>query len=172
MPAPVLKAAVRAAGTAYFTNVVALLFLIACLVTFGYLSDVVGRKPIMIACSVLFLVLPVPAFMIMELSGALLLIVGQAMIGLAQAAGNSIASVVMVEQFPTRIRYTAASSSYNLALMLIGGTAPYVATYLVASTGNNLAPAFYVSVIALLSLGAILLLPETYRVGLLREGDV
>ena len=48
------------------------------------------------------------------------------------------------EMFPTRVRYTALSVSYGFAVVLFGGFAPLISTWLVEVTGNPFAPAFYV----------------------------
>ncbi len=158
--------------TVYFSNAVALTFVIVCMLGFGTLSDRVGRKPLLIACGVLFILLPVPAFMLLDQRGLLALIGAQAMIGVAQATGNSVQSASMVEQFPTRVRYTSSAISYNLSIGLMGGTTPVLATYLVAQTGSPLAPAVYLSAIGAITLIAMLLLPESYRTSLVREDDV
>ena len=48
------------------------------------------------------------------------------------------------ELFATRVRYGGFSIGYNFSVAIFGGTAPYIATFLVSSTGNPLSPAFYV----------------------------
>jgi hypothetical protein len=48
------------------------------------------------------------------------------------------------EIFPTRVRYTALSIGYNIAVAIFGGFAPFIATFLVRVTGNSHAPAVYV----------------------------
>ena len=55
-------------------------------------------------------------------------------------AANLLAA--QTEMFPT-IRYTAYAIAMNVGVALFGGTAPFVATYLISATGSNLAPAFY-----------------------------
>src|SRR5215210_585562 len=79
--------------------------------------------------------------------------------------------VIIVEIFPTRVRYSSASIGYNLGYMIIGGTAPIVATYLVSATGSNSAPAVYLIVVAVLVLPAVFMLPETRGLDLLRGAD-
>jgi len=79
--------------------------------------------------------------------------------------------VIIVEIFPTRVRYSGAPIGYNLGYMIFGGTAPIVATYLVSATGSNSAPAIYLIVVAVLVLPAVFLLPETRRYDLLRGAD-
>ena len=72
----------------------------------------------------------------------------------------------MVDLFPTRIRYTASAVAYNVAYAALGGTAPYVATYLVDRTGNGAAPGYYVLVIAVIGvLVALFGLRTVYRPG-------
>ena len=46
---------------------------------------------------------------------------------------------------------------------LFGGTAPYVATWLVARTGNQIAPAYYVIGAAVITLLTVLTMRETAR---------
>jgi MHS family proline/betaine transporter-like MFS transporter len=63
--------------------------------------------------------------------------------------------------FPTRVRYSGLSIGYNLAVMLFGGFAPFIATWLVFETGNSLAPTFYVIGCAIVTLGFVLKIRET-----------
>jgi MHS family proline/betaine transporter-like MFS transporter len=60
------------------------------------------------------------------------------------------------------VRYTALSVSYGFAVVLFGGFAPLVSTWLVDETGNPFAPAFYVMTGGALSAIAILSMKE-YR---------
>ena len=73
----------------------------------------------------------------------------------------SAAVVTGVELFATRVRYSGFSVGYNVCVAVFGGTTPYVVTWLVGNTGNNLAPAFYVIVAAVVSLATVLTLRET-----------
>jgi MFS transporter, MHS family, proline/betaine transporter len=54
--------------------------------------------------------------------------------------------------FPTRVRYTALSIGYNIAVALFGGFAPFIATFLVRVTDNKHAPAAYVIIAAIITL--------------------
>jgi MHS family proline/betaine transporter-like MFS transporter len=67
----------------------------------------------------------------------------------------------LVELFPTRIRVTGLSSSYNLASAIFGGFAPLIATALIEATGMPVAASFWVIVAALLSTVAVIMLKET-----------
>ncbi|QIZ38565.1 MFS transporter [Saccharopolyspora sp. ASAGF58] len=129
----------------------------------GGLSDKVGRKPLMLASTILYVATPLPAFLLFREPSVAAAFGGMALIVLAQAASTAIAAVVISEMFPTRGRYSSASISYNVAYMLFGGTAPLVATWLVSATGSTLVPAYYVMVIAAVSTVFVFLLPETLR---------
>ncbi|MDP7044363.1 MAG: MFS transporter, partial [Alphaproteobacteria bacterium] len=67
----------------------------------------------------------------------------------------------MVEMVPKRVRVSTMSIGYNLCLGLVGGTTPMVATYLIARTHVDLAPAFYLMAAAVLSLLVVLKMKET-----------
>jgi MFS transporter, MHS family, proline/betaine transporter len=55
------------------------------------------------------------------------------------------APATYAEIFPTRVRYTALSIGYNIAVAVFGGFAPFIATSLIDLTGGNkIAPTFYV----------------------------
>jgi MFS family permease len=73
----------------------------------------------------------------------------------------SVAVATGVELFATRVRYSGFSIGYNLCVAAFGGTTNYMVAWLTGSTGNNLAPAFYVIVAAVVSLGTVLTLKES-----------
>ena len=69
---------------------------------------------------------------------------------------------ILCEMFPTKVRYTALSVSYGFAVMIFGGFAPFIATFLVNLTGNPISPTYYVMSAALVStLVAIFFFKET-----------
>ena len=74
-----------------------------------------------------------------------------------------VTAVLLSEQFPTRVRYTASAFTYNLAYTIFGGTAPLIATWLIEQTGDRMSPAYYLIVIALLALVGGLALPESSK---------
>jgi MHS family proline/betaine transporter-like MFS transporter len=69
----------------------------------------------------------------------------------------------MVEAAPERIRCTAVAVGYNMCLGVIGGLTPLVATWLVARTEDELAPAYLIMAAAAVSFFATLSFKETYR---------
>ena len=67
----------------------------------------------------------------------------------------------LAEVFPTRVRYSGFAFSFNTANALFGGTAPFIATWLISQTGDKLAPAWMLVAAAVVALLAMLCICET-----------
>ncbi|WP_445621274.1 MFS transporter [Kushneria sp. Sum13] len=127
----------------------------------GRLSDRIGRRSTIRGACLCLMVAVFPAYylagsgeLLPAMLGASLLAVGAVMCGVVTA-------VLLAEQFPTRVRYTASALCYNVAYTIFGGTAPLIATWLITLTGHSLAPAFYLIAIALLAFIGGSRLPES-----------
>jgi MFS family permease len=73
-------------------------------------------------------------------------------------------AALLVELFPTRIRYTSMSLPYHIGNGWFGGFLPTTAFAMVAATGNIYYGLWYPIVVALVTLVVgILFLPETFR---------
>ncbi|PSK92942.1 MHS family proline/betaine transporter-like MFS transporter [Murinocardiopsis flavida] len=145
-----------------FTAGTICLLVVAVLVPFmGRLSDRVGRKPLLIAGAGGFVLFSYPAFWLMSLHSTVLAIAAMVLLGVLIAAFDGAVSAAMAELFPPRVRSGAIAIPYNISVSLFGGTAPYIATSLVVSTGYDLSPAFYVMGVALISLITVLRIRET-----------
>jgi hypothetical protein len=53
-------------------------------------------------------------------------------------------SATVAEQFPVHVRSTGISIGYNLAVMLFGGFATLIVTWLIKQTGSIISPVYYV----------------------------
>lgn len=71
------------------------------------------------------------------------------------SAGISVYPAILIDLFPTSIRYTGLAISYNIAYGLFGGVSPLIATYLIQTTSNILTPSFYLMLSASICLIAI-----------------
>jgi MHS family proline/betaine transporter-like MFS transporter len=67
--------------------------------------------------------------------------------------------------FPTNVRSTGLGISYNVAVALFGGTAPYISTWLIGSTGSRISPAYYVLLAAAITGITALTLLRTLQAG-------
>ncbi len=132
-------------GDAFTAQVAGLLCLIVMTPLFGMLSDRIGRRPVMMLASVAYLVLPYPllAWLLAE-PGLARLAIMQMIVCSAIGIGFGGVSTALAEQFPVRMRSTGLALSYNIGVMLFGGFAQLIVTWLIKVTGTPLAPAYYV----------------------------
>jgi MHS family proline/betaine transporter-like MFS transporter len=118
----------------------------------GALSDRIGRIRIMLTTSVLMMLLIYPMFAVLRAHptiGALLVL--QAVSGIFKAAYSGPMPALMSEIFPTRVRSTGLSLGYSFGVTLFGGFAPFIVTWLIHTTGDTLAPSYYVLTAAVVS---------------------
>lgn len=153
------------------SNMVALGLLTVLIPLGGILGDRIGRRPMMFVGCVLVAVLSVPAFLLTGSGSVAAAIAGQVMLALGIAFFAPGYTPAQAEIFPTRIRYSGNAVSYNVSYAVFGGTAPLLSTFLVSQTGSNIAPAYYLTAVAVIVLFFVYAMPETYRVPLLREDE-
>jgi MHS family proline/betaine transporter-like MFS transporter len=153
-------------GSALLISVIALIFAAAICPLAGAFSDKLGRRVTVITACVLLMVVVYPAFLMASSGSFAASIIGVMLLAIGAVLCGVVTAALLSETFPTRTRYTASAITYNMAYTIFGGTAPLVATWLIAQTGSNLSPAFYLIAVSLLALVGGLALPETSRISL------
>jgi MHS family proline/betaine transporter-like MFS transporter len=122
----------------------------------GHWSDKRGRTRIMLPMALLFLVTAYPVFWLMvaypSLASAVL---AAGWLSLVKACYSGVLPAILAELFPTETRAIGMSLGYSISVTIFGGFAPFVATWLIDVTGDNLAPSFYLMFTALLSATAL-----------------
>ncbi|CAG2148466.1 Proline/betaine transporter [compost metagenome] len=127
----------------------------------GMLSDRVGRKRMLTVVAVAIGALAYPLFHWLNVSPTTsTLLQVQIVLGILLAAFTGPAPAVLAEQFPTEVRSTGLSLAYNFAVTIFGGFAPLIVTWLITSTQNKLAPAYYVIAAALISIVALVFMHD------------
>jgi len=160
------------AHDALISNCIALVLAFLSMNLGGYLSDRYGRKPVLVGALLLSIVTLVPGYMLAANGTLGHAILGQGLIAIAGGLFWGPLPIALLELFPTRVRLSCASISVNAAYALFGGTAPFLSTYLLGVTHDNLAPAYYAVAVFLLAVPFIVRMPETYQRPMLQEGDL
>jgi len=119
----------------------------------GKLADRVGPAAVMTVATVSAIVLAWPMFKILVGNPSVLaLTVVQLILGILLAFYFGPLPALLAEMFPTNLRATGMSVSYNIGVTVFGGFAPLILTWLIAQTGSLLAPSYYYMVIGIVSL--------------------
>lgn len=145
----------------YIATTVALLTYIGFIFLTGMLSDRFGRKKVLISASISFIVLTIPAFMLLGTGSFVVIVLVQILLGALLTLNDGTLPSFLAEMFPTKVRYSGFAVSFNLSNAIFGGTAPLVATWLIATSGSDLAPGWYLMAAAVVSLVAVSLAAET-----------
>ncbi|MFJ2332787.1 MFS transporter [Pseudomonas helleri] len=143
------------ASTVSLATYIGLIFLM------GKLSDRFGRKTMLVAASVLFLLLTFPLFGMLGNPSLVVILMIQIAFGAILAMNDGTLPCFLAEIFPTRVRFSGFAFSFNIANAVFGGTAPFIATWLIQLTGNKMAPAWYLLAAAAVALIAMLASRET-----------
>ncbi len=127
----------------------------------GHWSDKVGRIRIMLLVAVAALFTMLPTFAILNAHPtAAVMIAALAWIAIIKAGYAGALPALMAEIFPTQIRGVGMSLAYNVAVTIFGGFSPFINSSLIELTGSNLSPAFYIMMIAALSIATLLILRQ------------
>ncbi|MFP5478850.1 MAG: MFS transporter [Alphaproteobacteria bacterium] len=133
----------------------------------GALTDRIGRKVVIATSYALIALLIYPAFLVLNAVPTLpTLLAVVVVLGALNAAGAAPVILTTAEIFPVEVRATGMSLVYALGVAVFGGFGQFIVTWLIAATGNPLAPAWYVIACCLCSLAALRALPETSRINL------
>lgn len=132
---------------------------------FGSLSDRVGRKPLILVGLTGMGLWIFPIFWLIDAGSLPWIIVGYVVGIFLMSISYGPQSTFISELFSTHVRFSGASTSFQLGVMLGGALAPIIASALVASTGSSLSVALYVAALSLVSLLSVILVTQTDLVG-------
>jgi MFS family permease len=127
----------------------------------GRWSDRVGRKPLIVWSRVAVAILIYPGFLWLNASPTptvLFTVLGLLSVALVMQTVPGI--TMLPEMFPKHVRASGMSLVYSVGVALFGGFSPFINAWLVNTTGNKLAPAWYLLVAALVSLLGLLWLKD------------
>ena len=129
----------------------------------GFISDLVGRKPVLITFGILGTLGTVPLMTALaaarsETTAFLLLVAAL----IAVSGYTAINAVVKAELFPTEIRALGVALPYAVTVAIFGGTAEYIALW-AKNAGHEAWYFWYVAACVAMSLVVYSIMPETQR---------
>lgn len=148
---------------ALIINTISMVILMVVIPVSAFLSDKYGRKVVLMCSAGALLVLAYPIFYFTTQEGFLIPLAAQCLFAVLVGSYISCIPALLVELFPTRVRFTGMSISYNMCAALFGGTAPVVATWMIEKTGSNTSVAFYLMACSIISLITLYFYKDTYK---------
>lgn len=139
---------------ALWANTVGLVCVFVLTPCFGLLSDLIGRKKVLLFSCAAVLLVAYPAFgHLLALESATLkdVVLVQCIFAIILASIYGVQPTTIVEMFPTRNRTTWMSIGYGLTASVFGGFAPFIAVWLIQTFQNPIAPVYYLIFGAILS---------------------
>ena len=128
----------------------------------GWLCDRIGRKPVMLIPRVLLVLVTYPAFLVLiELKTATALFAVTSILAALTALTTAASLVALPELFPKNLRATGLAIGYAVGVSVFGGTTQFIVTWLIGTTGDAAAPAWYVTIASVVTALAMVALPES-----------
>lgn len=123
----------------------------------GRQSDKVGRKKLYVGGTILMMLYAFPYFWLLHQGSVALLIVATILgLGIIWAPITAVLGTMFSEIFKSNVRYTGITLGYQIGAAVAGGTAPLVATALLATFNDSYVPvALYIILTAAISLIAV-----------------
>lgn len=126
----------------------------------GHLSDRVGRKRMFMTGCVIMGVFGFIYFAMLDTMNPVVIFIAVAISFIPVMNLYGPEAALIAEAFSPRLRYSGASLGYQLASIIAGGPAPFVATWLVATYKSSLPVAIYMLVVSVIGFIATALLHD------------
>ena len=134
-----------------------------CIPLTGRLSDRIGRRPVLWMGAGTTVVLAVPAFLLIDRGPVWSTLLGLALLAVPVTFYVANLASALPALFPTASRYGAMGIAYNFAVAIFGGTAPLIMQGLIAATGDDMMPAYYLMLTSAVGAVAIGIMKESAR---------
>jgi MHS family proline/betaine transporter-like MFS transporter len=126
------------------------------------MADKIGRKKVLMGAIIAMLLFTYPAFTLMQSGEFWQVAAGQSILALILGWYLAPVPALLVEMFPTSIRYTGISLSYNLCA-IVGGFTPAIAEKLIEKTHDEMSIMFLLIGAGVMSLIALWRYKDNWR---------
>ncbi|WP_306320832.1 MULTISPECIES: MFS transporter [unclassified Streptomyces] len=127
----------------------------------GLANDRFGHRWVIGTACAGFVLLSVPAMLLIQAGSTWAIALGLAALGLLLVGFTSSMPSTLPALFDTKVRYGSLAVSFNLSVSLFGGTTPLVVASLIAATGNLMIPAYYMMAAAVIGAIAVWRMKES-----------
>ena len=126
----------------------------------GMLTDRIGRRNVLMSGAVFVAVFGFIYFAMLDTKVPELIFIAMALSFIPIMVMYAAEAALIAEAFTPRLRYSGASLGYQLASIIAGGPAPFIATWLFSTYHSSLPISLYICICAAISICAALLLPD------------
>lgn len=160
----------------FSANMMLWVVLLSCLIAlvlipfFGYLSDRIGRKPIIAAGIIGEIVLAFPFFWLINTGNTAAVFLAYGLMMIAFSANFGPIATFLAELFGSKVRYSGLSIAYMLSGLLGSAITPAITVWLLDVTGQSDSIAWYIAGAAAASLIALFLLTDNHKRDIDRVG--
>ena len=149
-------------GPAFAVAVVSNLATLVGALSGGWLSDRIGRRPVMIWPNLAKLLITYPVFLWLVIARSpIALLTGMGLLSLIGSVATGGFYVALAENLPKPIRGGAFATIYAVAIATFGGTCQLVIRWLIHATGNPMSPAWYLLAATVIGQVAMMMFPES-----------
>jgi MHS family proline/betaine transporter-like MFS transporter len=121
----------------------------------GHLADKMGERKVMTFSCFLTICCAPFIFYLLQQRDLAFILAAIALAATLMATFNGPTNALLQRLFPANVRYTGIAFGYATGAALMGGTQPLICTYLIETTQNSFAPAFYLMAAAGVGLTAL-----------------
>ncbi|QRP49452.1 MFS transporter [Amycolatopsis sp. FDAARGOS 1241] len=121
----------------------------------GRLADRIGPLKVAVIGLGGYAVITYPGFLLMDVGNLWLAALGYVLIMVNMAFLQVASYTVTPQLFPDEVRYTGTALATNISVVIAGGTAPYIGTWLVSATDDLRSPYYFVLTTSVVGLIAV-----------------
>ncbi|CAN5447783.1 MFS transporter [soil metagenome] len=142
-------------------NAINTLIFALCIPLMGYLSDKIGRKPLILTTAALFIILSYPLYTQLAYGSIGFKMLALCCFAILSAGIVGTVPCVLSELFPTQVRYSGVAITYNAGFAIFAGLTPMIATYLLYEFHYPQVPSFNIILSAIGAFIVALTIKET-----------